>query len=397
MTERLYYRDPFLREFTARAVRASRAANNRVHVLLDRTAFYPTSGGQPHDLGTLDAIPVLEVFEDSENEIVHVLEREPSAETIQGTIDWPRRFDHMQQHTGQHVLSAAFVRLFNFSTVSFHLGQDICTIDLETPSLARRQLEAAEELANQVIFEDRPVHIRFAEAGSIPEEELRRAAKRTGELRIIDIEDFDRCPCGGTHVARTGQIGVLLARSAEKTKGWVRVEFICGGRSLRAARADHDNLSEVARLLTTGKAEVADIIRKSAEERRQAEKERERLRHRLAEHEAQTLLAQAEPVQGRRLLVRVLEEADAGYLRLLAARLVKEASVQVLLATRSAAVALVFAQTPGLPADMNALLRQSLQKHGGKGGGSRDFAQGSVPAGASPEDLLAEAAQFLRS
>lgn len=396
MTKRLYYPDSAVREFEARVVGVQRGEGNRIQVVLDQTAFYPTSGGQPHDLGTLDDIAVVDVFGDEQGDIVHVLERAPAGERVQGRVDWPRRFDHMQQHTGQHLLSAAFVRLFKLPTVSFHLGREVCTIDLEASSLGRRQLHAAEELVNQVIFEDRPVHIRFVGSDSVSEEELRHAPGEREELRLIEIEEFDRCPCGGTHVARTGQIGLLLVRGFEKIKQQVRVEFVCGGRALAAARADHQHLSEAARLLTTGAAELPDVLRKQAEERRAAEKQRTRLLERLAEHEARALLGEAEAVGARRILLRVFPEADAGYLRLLAVRLVKEPGVQLLFASRSEPSALVFAQSPGLETDMNALLRAAVQKLGGKGGGSHDFAQGSVPGGAALEEALREASQALR-
>lgn len=395
MTRRLYYHDCFLREFEARVVRVRPGEGNRVRVVLDQTAFYPTSGGQPHDQGTLNDISVEDVFETEDGEVVHVLAGAPAGERVQGRVDWPRRFDHMQQHTGQHLLSAAFVRLFKLPTASFHLGREVCTIDLETLSLGHRQLQAAEELANQVIFEDRPVHIRFAAADAVPQEGLRRAPTQREEVRLVEIEDFDHCPCGGTHVARTGQIGLLLARGLEKIKHQVRVEFVCGGRALVAARADHEHLSEAARLLTTGPAELPNVLRKQAEERRAAEKERTRLLERLAEHEARALLDEAERIGERRLLVKVFAEADANYLRLLAARLVQEPGVQILFASRSDPPALVFAQSPGLPADMNALLRAAVQKLGGKGGGSHDFAQGSVPAGAALEEALTEARRHL--
>jgi alanyl-tRNA synthetase len=394
MTERLYYRDSFLREFEARVVRTELATEGRTRVWLDRTAFYPTSGGQPHDRGTLGDLPVEEVTEDESGDIIHLVSAKPSSAVVQGTIDWPRRFDHMQQHTGQHVLSAAFVRLFNWPTVSFHLGADICTIDLDTSSVGQRQQDGAEKVANEVVFEDRPVHIRFATAEETVEK-VRRQVERQGELRLIDIEGFDCCPCGGTHVARTGQIGLILLRGMEKVKGQVRVGFVCGGRALAAARADRTHLTEVRRLLTTGPAELPAILRKQFEERRAAQREREDLLERLADFEARPLLAAAESAGERRIILKVLDKADLNYLRLLAARLVREPGVQVLLAGRGEPAPVVFAQTPGLPADMNALLRQTLAAVGGKGGGSRDFAQGSAPAAGRLEDALGAAKRRL--
>jgi alanyl-tRNA synthetase len=395
MTDRLYYRDSFLREFEARIRKVEPADAGRARVWLDQTLFYPTAGGQPNDLGTLDAIAVVDVFEE-DGDIVHLLERPPAAERVHGKIDWERRFDHMQQHTGQHVLSAAFVRLFHFATVSFHLGRDLCTIDLATPSLGRRQLEAAEDLANQVIFEDRSVHIRFPTGAEAAAMGLRRDTEQREALRVIDIEDFDRCPCGGTHVTRTGQIGLILLRGTEKVKQGIRVEFACGARALRAARADHASLTDAARLLTTGPQELPSVLRKQFDDRRAAERQRQQLLERLGEYEARSLLSEAEQVGECRLIVRILEDADAAYLRLLGARLVKEPQVQALLASRAEPAVLVFAQSPGLTADMNALLRDTLQRVGGKGGGSRDFAQGALSPGADPGEALARARSRLR-
>src|SRR3989338_7275187 len=340
-TERLYYRDSFLREFEARVLRVEPGEAGRCGVVLDRTAFYPTSGGQPHDLGALGDLAVEDVQENEAGEVVHVVARAPAAATVRGVIDWPRRFDHMQQHTGQHLLSAAFVRLFNWPTASFHLGRDLCTIDLETGSLGPRQLQQAEELANQVIFEDRPVHVRFVPPG--------------GELEKEGLR-----------------------------------------RALAAARADYQHLQDAARLLTTGPAELPAVLRKQQEERRAADKARAQLLERLAELEAGVLLEEAETVGGRCLLVKVFEDAAADYLRLLAARLVQEPNVQLLLAAKSPAAAVVFAQSPGGPADMNALLRETVGALGGKGGGSRDFAQGALPNANRLEEALEAARRRLQ-
>ena len=395
-TERLYYRDSFLREFDARVLRVEAGEGGRCGVVLDRTAFYPTSGSQPHDLGALGDSAVEDVRENDAGEVVHVVARAPVGTAVRGTIDWPRRFDHMQQHSGQHLLSAAFVRLFTVPTVSFHLGRDICTIDLETASLGPQQLEQAEELANRVIFEDRPVQIRFASPGELEAQGMRKAPARQGELRLIDIEDFDRCPCGGTHVARTGQIGLVLLWATENLRGQVRVEFVCGGRALAAARGDYRHLQEAARLLTTGAAELPAVLRKQQEEQRAARQAHGETLERLAELEAGVLLAAAEAIGGRRLLVKVFEGAEADYLRRLGARLVREPNVQLLLAAKSPAATVVFAQSPGGPADMNALLRETVGALGGKGGGSRDFAQGVLPEAARVEEALTEARRRLR-
>src|SRR5438128_9258541 len=228
-TERLYYTDCYLREFEASVV-AAEPAPQGCRVYLDRSAFYPESGGQPSDRGTLGGIPVLDAVDEGDA-VAHLVGRKPESETVRGEIDWLRRFDHMQQHTGQHVLSAAFEHLFRVRTVSFHLGADVSTIDLARETTAA-EIEAAEREANRVVWEDRPVTIRFAsaeEAASLP---LRKEPKREGTLRLIDVERFDLSACGGTHVARTGAIGIIAVAAWERFKGGEGVEFLCGGRAL---------------------------------------------------------------------------------------------------------------------------------------------------------------------
>src|SRR6202040_2289328 len=235
-TERLYYRDSFLREFDAQVISCEKEGE-RWKVVLDRTAFYPTSGGQPSDTGKLGDVPVIEVA-DAEQKVVHYASAAVPVGPVHGVIDWPRRIDHMQQHTGQHLLSAAFIELFGFQTVSFHLGREISTIDLDTPAVIPKQLEEAERRVNEVIFEDKPVVIRFGTAEELVEAGIRKNVEREGILRAIEVEGFDRQPCGGTHLERTGQAGLLLIRKLERRRDQCRVEFVCGFRALAAARSD---------------------------------------------------------------------------------------------------------------------------------------------------------------
>lgn len=390
MTERLYYTDSFLREFDARVLEC-RPAGERFEVVLDRTAFYPASGGQPHDTGRLGEAEVLEVFEREDNTVVHVTDRAVARGPVRGAIDWERRFDHIQQHTGQHLISAAFLELFRFSTVSFHLGRDVSTIDLAAPSVVPRHLEEAERLANRAIFEDRPVRVSFASAAQLAEAGIRKAVERAGLLRVVEIEGFDRQPCGGTHAQRTGQVGLLLLRRLEKQKQNWRVEFVCGFRAWRVARRDYAALSEAAGAISCGLPEVPAMVAKTLEERQAAQRERQRLLERLAEMEARTLAASCGGT-----VEHVFEDADAGYLRLVAARLAAQLGTRALLGTRAGGH-VVFAQSAGMAGDMNALLRETLARAGGKGGGSKDFAQGTVPDGARLEEILRSARERLGS
>src|SRR5215472_15392109 len=278
MTDRLYYHDSFLYAFDARVVE-SLQREGRHAIVLDRTAFYPTSGGQVHDTGRLilqskREVPVLEVADEEDGRIFHFTsEPVDVGTTVQGDIDAARRRDHIQQHSGQHVLSAAFIRLFNMPTVSFHMGAESCTIDLEASGLSSKQAEEAERLANEVVLEDRPVAIRF-----VPLEEARGLGlrklppQRTGDLRLIDIRAFDLPACRGTHVRSTGQVGAILLRKTEKVKQGVRVEFVCGLRGVTTARKDYSALTEAAGLYSTHIYDVPQQIRKSLEESKSAGK-----------------------------------------------------------------------------------------------------------------------------
>jgi alanyl-tRNA synthetase len=400
MTERLYYRNSFLTEFDARVLSCS-ASGDFHTVLLDRTAFYHTSGGQPFDTGRLGEASVLDVSENESGEILHTTDRPLPEGPIHGVIDWPRRFDHMQQHTGQHLLSAAFVSLFGYATVSFHLGRDISTIDLAAPrGISPDQLATAELHVNQIIFEDRPVTVRFGTREELAAAGVRKEVEREGLLRAVEIEGVELQPCGGTHVARTGQIGLLLLRKCEKQKGNWRVEFVCGGRALAAAREDRRLLLEAARTLGGSTTELPSLVARAAEERRQSDRQRKDLQARLASYEARVLWNDASAAaDGSRIVRCVLDSAEADYLRQLATRILECGRGFVLLAARPGAH-LVFAQSPGLPGDMNALLRGALAPAGGKGGGTRDFAQGSCPAPFAPsilEGILESVAALLSS
>lgn len=392
--ERLYYRDPYLREFSARVL-SCEPAGERFAVRLDRTAFYPDSGGQPSDTGRMGDARVVEVAEAEDGDVLHYTDRAIRGD-VPCALDWPRRFDHMQQHTGQHLLSAAFLELFGVPTVSFHLGRAVSTIDLAAAALTAANLARAEQRVNEIVFEDRPVEIGFATAAELAALGVRKPVAREDPLRVISVEGYDRQPCGGTHVARTGQVGAVLLRRLEKQKGNWRVEFVCGFRAVAAARADLDALSEAARRLSCGPPDVPAMVARALEERQAGFKQRQQLQEQLAEFEALTLLAmQGQPLRAARLVARVFEAGEPGYLRLLAAKLAAQGGVVALLGLRPGGQ-LVFAQSPGLPHDMNALLKETLAALAGKGGGSRDLAQGSVPDPARLEAALAAAAARLR-
>jgi alanyl-tRNA synthetase len=412
MTERLYYNDSFLKEFDATVLSSTKDNSapkdgsgtqngDRWRIVLDRTAFYPTSGGQPHDTGTLGDARVLEALDseeihDGSPDIIHFTDRALHLGPVHGKIDWERRFDHIQQHTGQHLLSAAFIELFKMPTVSFHLGREISTIDLAAANLDAKQMEAAERRTNEIIFDDRSVNIHYGTAEELAAAGVRKQVEREGVLRAIEIEGFDRQPCGGTHVARTGQIGMILLRRLEKVKQHWRVEFVCGGRAARAARLDAASLGEAARLLSCAPGEVAAMVARALEERQAGHRARQRLTEELAEVQALMMLS-TERRTGKPdepgVVVQVLDDSDASYARMLVTKVVEQGRVRALIGTRGGHV--IFAQSAGLNGDMNALLRECLTAAGGKGGGTKDFAQGSVSEPAHVEEILAMAADKL--
>ena len=408
MTNRLYYDDSFLYDFDAEV--RSVVETPRPAVILDRTAFYPTSGGQVHDTGWLvvgdEKYRVTEVVDAEDGRVVHYLDAplkdaQPGTR-VRGEIDAARRRDHMQQHSAQHVLSAAFVRLFNMPTVSFHMADDYCSIDLQiddlaTPSLSKDQVESAERLTNEIALENRMVDIRFVTRDEAAKLGLRKLPPtERDQLRLIDIRDFDLTACGGTHVNRTGQIGGVLLRKYEKVRQGYRVEFVAGQRAVATARRDFNTLTETAALFSAHIYDLPQQARKSLDEVRSLRKEFEQSREELAAAQAAALLAETPESEGRKVVVRTFSGHDLNFIKLLAQKLTRQVpAVIALLATDSPQPAVVFAQSAGQPHDMGKLLRETLAKLGGRGGGTKDLAQGGVHQSAGLAAALAAAAQTL--
>ncbi len=408
MTDRLYYHDSFLYSFDAEVREAIESP--RPALILDRTAFYPTSGGQIHDTGAIvspDAsssearFRVTEVADTEDGHVVHYLEAplktvQPGTR-VRGEIDPARRRDHMQQHSAQHVLSSAFVRLFGMPTVSFHMADDYCSIDLDTPALTKDQIESAERRANEIMIDNRPVDVRYVTREEAADLGLRKLppAERD-QLRLIDIRDWDLTACGGTHVSSTGQIGGILLRKTEKVRQGYRVEFVAGQRAVATARRDFSTLTETAALFSAGIYDVPQQVRKSLDEIRSLRKQREQSQEDLAAAQAATLLAETPESHGRKLITRSFSDRDLNFLKLLAQKLTRQSpAVIALLATESPQPALVFAQSAGQPHDMGALLKATLAQLGGRGGGSKDLAQGGAPQSEGLAAALTAAAQKL--
>ena len=400
MTKRIYYDDPYAQAFEATVIAVEPDADpgqrNRRRVVLDRTAFYPTSGGQPFDTGTLGSSHVVDVAEDDQGTIVHVVEGmdidiEPGP--VQGRIDWPRRFDHMQQHTGQHVLSAAFDRLLKAPTVSFHLGSASSTIDLGR-EVSGAEIAKAETEANRVIWEDRPVTIRYAEASDAAALPLRKESARGGTLRIIEVEGFDVSACGGTHVARTGAIGIAAVAGWERFRGGTRVEFVCGGRALQGYRGLRDSAAASVRLLSVLPSELPAGIERIQQESKDLKRELKELQGRVAAFEAEALMNHAESVGGARAVIASIDGLDAGDLKTIATAIASKPGHVAVLISTPAPFAIVVARASDLSFDAAALLKQLIAAHGGKGGGRPEMAQGGGLLG-DAADLAAAARAFL--
>jgi alanyl-tRNA synthetase len=405
LSKRLYYEDSFLRDFDAQVISCESAPNERAErasslwwVNLEQTAFYPTSGGQPHDMGHLGDAAVVDVFEREDGTVVHVTDRQVATGPVRGSIDWPRRFDHMQQHTGSHVLCAAFLSVFGIPSVSFRVGRTASTLDVATSSISDEQMESIERFVNEIIFEDRPIHVRYGTAGDLAAVGVRNESEREGMLRAVEIQGVDIQACGGTHVRRTGQIGMILIRGIKKVRENWRVEFVCGQRARRAARADFALLESISQRLTCGPDTIHAGITRILNERSAANRSVERYLEESAALQAQALLANESAHRAAthsRIVTAVLVDADMEYLRCVATNLVIEPGVVALLGSQANG-SIVLAKSEGVSGDMNALLREAIKACGGKGGGTKDFAQGSAPEGSDLSWILQHAAELAR-
>jgi len=386
VTERLYYTDPYLAEFDANVV-AVETHEGRPAVVLDRTAFYPTSGGQPFDVGRLGDTAVVDVADRDDGIVLHVVEGQITRGPVHGAIDWARRFEHMQQHTGQHVLSAAFDRLLGARTESFHLGSVSSTIDLNRVVTAS-DVDRVENEANRIVWENRAVSIRFVDAEEAASLPLRKEPARTGRLRIIDVEGFDVSACGGTHVSRTGAIGSILVRSTEKFRGGTRVEFLCGVRALRGYRELRRAIEGSIRLLSVLPPELPGAIERLQADVKATKRQGTDLQARLALFEADALAARAEAIGEARAVIAALERWDQQGLKAIASAIASRPRHMAALFSMPAPSSVVIARSPDLKVDSAAMLEKLIERFGGKGGGRPDLAQGGGLQGA-PDELIA--------
>lgn len=403
MTTRLYYTDSYQTTFTA-TVTALTLYNGQPAVLLDQSYFYPTSGGQPFDTGRLGDQRVVDVVAAESGEVLHLLAGTlPTVqvgETIQGVLDWSRRYDHMQQHSGQHLLSQIFYQRFRYETVSVHFGESESTLDLDTANLEPSQLEEAERAANELVYAALPIKAYFVSDAELPSIPLRRPPKVTGQIRIVEIDHFDYSACGGTHVRTTSEIGPIKLTKQERRRGQVRLTFLCGYRALADYQEKHRLLLQAATLFSNDVAQVPALIERNLTQVKDLQRTVETLTSQLLGFTAEKLTQQAEPLGSFRLVAQQLDEYDANALKTLATQLQQQNpyTLTLLASAASGKLTLVFARGAAVEAiHMGNLLRDALAQIGGKGGGRPDFAQGGSGQAEVAGAVLADAVQRVKA
>ena len=404
VTERLYYKDSHLIEFEARVVDQSERVSGWTAITLDRTAFYPTGGGQPSDTGTIGTARVVECIDDEDNGVLHVIQgRAPEiGATVKGRVDWARRLDHMQQHTGQHILSQALVTLFNAPTRSFRVLEESCEIDVALEHPTTDIIERAVELANNVIWEDRAITISEVTAEEAADLPLRKEPARAGDLRVIEIEGFDLTPCGGTHAYRTGEVGIIVVRHWERAKGLTRIEFLAGNRALADYRRANATARTIASLFSAGREDAASLAVRMVEENKDLHRRVRTLEEIATRVEAEELLSEFDQKNGAdqpsRVVTKIFDDRDAESLKQLALALISHANVIALLGSRDKEAArLVFARSADATGDMNALMREACAMLDGRGGGKPDMAQGGGKNVSRLEDALTQALSGIKA
>jgi alanyl-tRNA synthetase len=401
-THRLYYDDTYLQNFDATVLSCEPSSSffsesgpiAAWEVLLDRTAFYPSSGGQPNDLGTLGGAGILDV-RDVNDGVLHIVDREIPRGPVAGVVDWSRRFDHMQQHTGQHLLSAMFHERFGLPTVSFHLGSDLCTIDLRGPEPSSDILHGAQRAANEVIFQDRPVNVRYGTAQQLAEIGVRKEVDRQGLLRAIEIESADLQPCGGTHVKSTGQIGLILVRRCTRVRQDWRVEFVCGGRADRVASGDFQLLQTLSKRLSCAPEDLVPAVEKALTEREAHFKDLRGVLQELAEARAALLISRAAvSAKGARVVAELLRDSHPDLLLPLATEMARhEGAVGILILEESGQF--VLAQHPAAKHNLASVLKEIFAAYPAKGGGTSDFIRAKLAEPRESAQALALAKKLL--
>ncbi|MEI4771278.1 DHHA1 domain-containing protein [Psychrobacillus sp. FJAT-51614] len=391
MTIKLYYEDPYIQTFSAKVIK-----QEQDYVVLSETAFYPTGGGQPHDTGTLNNISVTNI-ETIEGEIRHYLATNLPSDVgyVEGAIDWKRRFDHMQQHSGQHILSAAFDNLFGLKTVSFHLGKDSSTIDIDTSEVSGEQLQQVEDLANQIILENRTIETRWVTEEDLKDYKLRKATKVKEDIRLVLIPDFDDNACGGTHPRYTGQVGLIKILQTEKQKRMIRVEFVCGNRVISHLHRKQSIVSNLIQSLSSPEEKLEDAVKALLDNGKSFDKQMAYLKETLLQYEAKELIQNK---QGRNI-ASTFQDRTIQELQKLAKLVTSESeeSICILISENEDLLQLVAAKGKAVEQSMKQLMESILPLINGKGGGNETIAQGGGEKILSSEQLLEKALTNIHS
>jgi alanyl-tRNA synthetase len=399
-TERLYYEDSHLRVFDATVVDITERVSGWAGIVLDRTAFYPTGGGQPSDTGYLGGARVVECIDQEEKGVLHLIEGNAPqvGDRVVGKVDWPVRLDHMQQHTGQHILSQAFYKLYGSETRSFRVMQDASEVDIELENPSDERIHAAVELANEVIWSDRPLKVHNVTKEEATRMPLRKDSVREGNLRVIEISDFDLSPCGGTHALRTGEVGIIVVRSWERAKGMTRITFLAGGRVVKDYNRANSTARNVAAAFSAARDDGPALVARVIEENKQLIRRVNQLEEVAVQVEAEEILRDAEAVNGAKLISRVFDGRDAESLKRLALALVAGEPAVALLGSRDGETArLVFARSENAKGDMNVLQKEACAAIDGRGGGKPDMAQGGGKSVAKLEAVIEAAARSVKA
>jgi alanyl-tRNA synthetase len=396
MTVKLYLEDQYRQDFTAKVIERTEI-DGRPAVVLDQTLFYPTSGGQPHDTGTLNDVPVVDVFEDGHLGVVHLLKGPIAGSVVEGRINRQRRFDHMQQHTGQHLLSQAFIRICRAETLSFHLGDESATLDVNQAGLDSDAIQSVEDLAAQIICENREVKCHMASKAELDRYPIRKPPSVEEDIRIIEIKDFDFSPCGGTHCSRTGEIGIIKVRRHENYKGGSRIHFLCGFRALKDYRNKSAILKQIGDSLSSGEGDLPQNIQKIQDELKQLRWDHKHLKKELLNYESEALISECRKLGNINIVEKIFEDRDPQELKILAQFVLENLPAAVILfgSKTQGKASLVFLRSEELDTDMGKLMQAACEVIKGRGGGRPQQAQGGGPAADKLEEALRHAGSLL--
>ena len=389
-TKRLYFDNPYQVEFKATVI-GRETHQDLPALLLDQTCFYPESGGQPSDMGSINGVEVVDVVEKDEK-ILHVMRDDVTSDQVQGLIDWVTRFDHMQQHAGQHVLSQSFYALFNAETVSFHLGKGTSSVEIGMPDIKEEELENVEKLANEVVFQDEEICTYITSEDLIETIPLRKHPQKTGHIRVVQISDFDYSACGGTHPRRTGEIGLIKILKWERIRGNLRFEFVCGHRALRDYSVRNRILRETSLRFSVGESELLDSVDKLFSEFKAQRKQMRDVQQSLLKYEAQEFVQSAEG----KIIKHVFVQKAPDQMRQLSLNIIKSGEFVVLFGTEyEGRVHLIFARSEDLEPDLRELVPVISPLIEGRGGGRPSLVEIAGNRSGNLKQALEKAHQFI--